>query len=95
MQSTIAYSYSILQDLIKSLTITHSVRPVQSRYRGQGYVHCLNSNQDTMVEEVDRWKYSTITLDRLCGVASSQVKALVASVPPKARSVGDCKMMVS
>jgi len=81
------------QDLIKSLTITHSVRPVQSRYRGQGYVHCLNTEQDSMVEEVDRWKYSTMTLDRLCGVATSLVETLVASVPPRIRTIGDCKMM--
>ena len=70
------------------------MRPVQSRYRGQGYVHCLNTEQDSMVEEVDRWKYSTMTLDRLCGVATSLVETLVASVPPRIRTIGDCKMMV-
>ena len=70
------------------------MRPVQSRYRGQGYVHCLNTEQDSMVEEVDRWKYSTMTLDRLCGVATSLVETLVASVPPRIGGIGDCKMMV-
>jgi E1A-binding protein p400 len=81
------------QDLVKSLTITHSIRPVQSRYRGQGYISCLNTGHSTTVEEVDRWKYSTMTLDRMCGVASTLVETLVASVPPKARTIGDSKMV--
>merc|ERR1719318_1608485 len=80
------------QDLIKSLTITSSVRPVQSRYRGQGYVNCLNTSLDSPVEEVSRWRYSTRTLASLCGVASRGVKTLVASVPPKDTGISDCKM---
>jgi len=44
------------QDLIKSLTITNSVKPVQSRYTGQGYVNCLNTSLDSPVEEVSVWR---------------------------------------
>merc|ERR1719318_1883447 len=80
------------QDLIKSLTITSSVRPVQSRFRGQGYVNCLNTSLDSPVEEVSRWRYSTRTLASLCGVASRGVETLVASVPPKETGISDCKM---
>jgi len=80
------------QDLVRSLTITNSVRPVQSRYRGQGYVNCLNTSLDSPVEEVARWRYSTRVLGSLCSVASREVQTLVASVQPKDTGVRDSKM---
>ena len=54
------------QDLIRSLTITGSVRPTRSRFCGQGYVNCLSA--EALSEGVDRvgvWKYKTDALASL------------------------------
>jgi len=80
------------QDLIKSLTITNSVRPVQSRYRGQGYVNCLNASLDSPVEEVARWKYSTSVLPLLCDISNELIDNVMSSLPPRSTSISDCKM---
>ena len=54
------------QDLIRSLTITGSVRPTRSRFCGQGYVNCLTAEAPREgVDRVGVWKYKTDALASL------------------------------
>ena len=54
------------QDLIRSLTITGSVRPTRSRFCGQGYVNCMTAEAPREgVDRVGVWKYKTDALASL------------------------------
>ena len=53
-------------DLIRSLTVTTSVRPTRSRFRGQGYVNCLAAAAPRDGgEQQGVWRYNTDTLASL------------------------------
>ena len=53
-------------DLIRSLTVTTSVRPTRSRFRGQGHVNCLAAAAHRAGGEQEGvWRYNTDTLASL------------------------------
>ena len=79
-----------LQDLVRSLTITNSTKPLRSRFTGQGFVNCLNTTN-----EPGDWKYSTNSLKSLCGVAATQLDSILRNVEPKCDGLVDNKLRVS
>merc|ERR1712098_364894 len=81
-----------------------NLRPVKSRFRGQGYVNCLNTSDFSCysssegrqtVSQPQRdadWRYSTSTLDTLCRVGSDNVEKIIHNSDPSGCVVSDNKM---
>jgi len=81
------------KDLVKSLTITNNLRPVKSRFRGQGYVNCLNTEDFSSNSSSDAdWRYSTRFLDSLCKVGNENLKKIIQNSDPNGCVVSDNKM---
>ena len=80
---------------MKSLTITNNLRPVKSRFRGQGYVNCLNTEDFSSNSSSDAdWRYSTRFLDSLCKVGNENLKKIIQNSDPNGCVVSDNKMKV-
>ena len=90
---------------MKSLTITHTIKPLRSRFRGQGYVNCLNAREDSFTRmspddpghgdiPLDDWRYSTSALGLLCRVSNECLDQVLKNVQPNDDGLSDNKMKV-
>ena len=79
---------------MKSLTITNSLRPLRSRFRGQGYVNCLNNADTCETPSSDTWRYSTSTLTNMCRVSDQCLETILQNAQPKDDGQSDNKMKV-
>ena len=80
------------QDLVRSLTITNTVKPLRSRFRGQGHVNCLNTGAGA--EQQQDWRYSTRGLASLCSVAAASLATILRTSQPRDTGLSDNKMKV-
>ena len=79
---------------MKSLTITNSLRPLRLRFRGQGYVNCLNNGDTCQSPSSDTWRYSTSILNDMCQVSEQNLGTILANAQPKDDGQSDNKMKV-
>ena len=90
---------------MKSLTITHTIKPLRSRFRGQGYVNCLNAREDSFTRmspddpghgdiPLDDWRYSTSALGLLCRVSNECLDKVLKNAQPNDDGLSDNKMKV-
>ena len=84
---------------MKSLTITNTIKPLRSRFRGQGYVNCLNAGDDSftrMSSDIPRddWRYATSSLVHLCSVSDKCLDQVLKNAQPNDDGLSDNKMKV-
>ena len=90
---------------MKSLTITNTIKPLRSRFRGQGYVNCLNAEIDSLARTspenldhndipCDDWRYSTSALALLCRVSNDCLNQVLKNAQPYDDGLSDNKMKV-
>ena len=94
-----------MKDLVKSLTITNTIKPLRSRFRGQGYVNCLNAREDSLPRlspedpshgdiPRDDWRYSTSALGLMCRVSNECLDQVLKNYQPSDDGLSDNKMKV-
>ena len=87
------------------MTITHTIKPLRSRFRGQGYVNCLNAREDSFTRmspddpghgdiPLDDWRYSTSALGLLCRVSNECLDQVLKNAQPNDDGLSDNKMKV-
>ena len=78
---------------MRSLTITNTVKPLRSRFRGQGHVNCLNTGAEAE-QQLQDWRYSTRGLGSLCSVAAASLATILRTSQPRDTGLADNKMKV-
>ena len=76
---------------MKSLTITNTIKPLRSRFRGQGHVNCLNAREEI---PRDDWRYATSSLGQICSVSDQCLDQVLKNAQPKDDGLSDNKMKV-